>query len=300
MLCRHPFIRDPTGRVFHSTNKEDWVKGVPFACGQCLPCRINKRRVWTTRIYLEAMSHPDNIPLMTFTYSDENLPLSSEGFPTLCKRHLQLFFKRIRKAGYKFRYYAAGEYGEVTHRPHYHILFFGLSREIGEVIAKMWPYGLVHLGYDTSTNGMSYVAGYVTKKFVKKDNSEGIEPEFNIMSRKPAIGSMALCVIVELIHKHPEILENVLNNPTLRIDGKYAPLGRTLSDKLRASFDFANFNDSYLFSMRKLALESRSSYDRDSDDFLNGPLVQALLAASKQRNLQIDRHFSIFNRRNKV
>lgn len=300
MLCRHPFIRDPSGRVFRSINKEDWVKGIPFPCGQCLACRINKRRIWTTRIYLESMSHSDNIPMMTFTYDDDHLPLSDKGIPTLVKRHLQLFFKRIRKAGYRFRYYAAGEYGETTHRPHYHILFFGLPRECGVTIAKMWPYGLVHLGYDTSTEGIQYVAGYVTKKFVRKNNDFDIEPEFNLMSRKPAIGSLALSLILEILQKHPQIVDNVLSNPSLRIDGKYAPLGRTLSDKLRACFDQYNSNDSYLLSMRKLALEASRNYDPSDDDFYNGPLVQSLLAESKQRNLQIDRHFSIFNRRNKI
>lgn len=158
MLCRNPFIRDPSGKVFHSLNKEDWLKGVPFACGQCLPCRINKRRIWSTRLWLEAMAHADNLPMLTLTYSDDELPYSVDGLPTLCKRDVQLFLKRVRKKLHpiKLRYYCAGEYGEHTYRPHYHILFFGVSPLYVDIITSMWHHGLVDVGYSTSQESFSY------------------------------------------------------------------------------------------------------------------------------------------------
>ena len=46
---------------------------VPFGCGQCLPCRVNKRRLWTNRIMLESMCHDDNA-FVTLTYNDDNIP----------------------------------------------------------------------------------------------------------------------------------------------------------------------------------------------------------------------------------
>ena len=47
---------------------------------------------------------------------------------TLRKRDYQLFMKRLRKAfpNDKIRFYAAGEYGPKTLRPHYHAILFGL------------------------------------------------------------------------------------------------------------------------------------------------------------------------------
>lgn len=302
MLCKHPFIRDPTGKVFKSTNKEDWIKGIPFPCGQCLACRINRRRIWSTRLWLEAMSHSENMPMITLTYSDDELPYTIDYQPTLCKRDVQLFLKRVRKhlEPLKIRFYCAGEYGERTHRPHYHILLFGVGIASSSIITALWPHGLVHIGYDTSAEATQYVAGYVTKKVVKRSNNETRTPEFSLMSRKPAIGSIALKVIVQVLEKHPEIIENVLRNPTLKINGNYSPLGRTLADKLRTLMDSDNTIDPWLYEMRKLALDKIRNYDPSNDVDLNGPLVKALIEESAQRNVQIEKHFNIWKRRDKV
>lgn len=301
MLCKYPFIRDPSGKVFKSTNKEDWLKGIPFPCGQCLPCRINKRRVWSTRLWLEAMSHSDNLPMILLTYSDDELPLTLDGRPSLCKRDIQLYLKRLRKYGLKFRYYIAGEYGPETNRPHYHAVFFGISPIYADKVCETWPHGIASLGYDNSFESYQYVAGYVTKKIVvKRDMNDTRVPEFALMSRKPAIGSMALNVIITTLNEHPDIIQSVLSNPSLRLNGHYSPIGRTLADKLRSAFDSDFNNDAFLFEMRKLWKESLSTYNINDDDFHNGPLVSALLAESKQRNIQIAKHYKIFNKRNSV
>ena len=52
-------------------------------CGQCLACRINRRREWLARLHLEALDH-DVVLFATLTYSDEFLPRSEEtGVPDL-------------------------------------------------------------------------------------------------------------------------------------------------------------------------------------------------------------------------
>lgn len=301
MLCKHPIVLDPSGKCFRSTNKEDWYRGIPFPCGQCLPCRINKRRVWTTRLWLEAMSHSNNLPMILLTYRDENMPLTDDGSPTLSKRDIQLYVKRLRKAGLVFRYYIAGEYGPETERPHYHALFFGLPLDSAEKVCTMWPNGMASMGYDNSYESFQYVAGYVTKKLIhRRDPSETRVPEFALMSRKPAIGSLALHVIVEVLKDNPEIVQNVLQHPSLRLNGKYAPLGRTLGDKLNLMFGVDFNSDNYLFQMRRLYRESLVNYDIKSDDFYLGPLAQVLINESSQRNIQIEKHFKIFNRRSSL
>jgi len=107
-------------------------------CGQCVSCRLKKSREWALRCTHEAKMHDENC-FITLTYNNENLP--SDG--SLDKSHLQKFFKRLRKK-VSFRYFAAGEYGEVCKsckqsrvrckcpsfissigRPHYHICMFG-------------------------------------------------------------------------------------------------------------------------------------------------------------------------------
>lgn len=94
----------------------------PYGCGQCLPCRFNKRRLWTNRLLLELRSHGD-AAFVTLTYSDDFLPKNK----SLDPKQLKLWMKRLNKlAGGGLRYYNVGEYGDQTQRPHYHALIFGL------------------------------------------------------------------------------------------------------------------------------------------------------------------------------
>ena len=95
-------------------------------------------------------------------------------YPHLSKRDLQLFIKRLRKHASKIstdkiRYFAAGEYGPVHFRPHYHLLLWfsdkTLYKAIHEIIHKSWSYGRIDV--ETSRGkSASYVAKYVTSNSV--------------------------------------------------------------------------------------------------------------------------------------
>ena len=74
----------------------------------------------------------------TFTYDDDHVPRSyypdpetGEAIPslTLCKRDFQLLMKRIRRRfpDDHIRFFACGEYGSQTFRPHYHAIVFDFS-----------------------------------------------------------------------------------------------------------------------------------------------------------------------------
>ena len=97
---------------------------MPVGCGQCLPCRINKRREWTFRLELEASLHEHN-SFVTLTYADQFLPEDGSVNP----RHTQLWLKRLRKVldPRKVRFFLCGEYGDQTFRPHYHACLFGVG-----------------------------------------------------------------------------------------------------------------------------------------------------------------------------
>lgn len=84
-------------------------------CGKCIGCKSDKAMMWSIRCYHEASLHERNA-FVTLTYEDAP--------PALVKEDLQKFFKRARHS-FDFRYFACGEYGEATHRPHYHALIFG-------------------------------------------------------------------------------------------------------------------------------------------------------------------------------
>lgn len=104
---------------------------VDIPCGQCIGCRLEYSRQWAMRCVHEASLYEHN-SFITLTYNDAHLPSHA----SLRYRDLQLFFKRARKRLGKFRYFAAGEYGEESLRPHYHAIIFGID------FARAW-----HPGY---------------------------------------------------------------------------------------------------------------------------------------------------------
>uniref|UniRef100_A0AAU8B834 Replication initiator protein n=1 Tax=Dulem virus 173 TaxID=3145650 RepID=A0AAU8B834_9VIRU len=191
---------------------------IQVPCGQCIGCRIDRSRQWANRCMLELQYH-DSAYFVTLTYDEFHVPTSYYSDPatgeahksmTLCKRDFQLWMKRLRKkfSEDKIRFFACGEYGSETHRPHYHAIVFGLhlndlekykTVRLGDSyytyynsdsIQETWPNGYVVVG-EVTWESCAYVARYVTKKltgheaeFYKRFN---LVPEFSDMSRRPGI-----------------------------------------------------------------------------------------------------------------
>lgn len=109
---------------------------------------------------------------ITFTYDTNNLVLTPTGRRSLCSYHLQLFFKRLRKhhgSHYHclqpIKYYAVGEYGSKTKRPHYHAIIFNADIEL---IEKAWTVdgnliGDIYYG-DVCEASIGYTLKYLSKK----------------------------------------------------------------------------------------------------------------------------------------
>lgn len=188
---------------------------IEIPCGQCLGCRQQRSREWANRMMCEAMYHEHNW-FLTLTYDDGHVPLSDwiddDGVVrqslTLRPKDLQDFWKRLRKSiePEKVRYFACGEYGDTTARPHYHAIVFGLelldlvyyksddkyTYYTSEFLSRLWPFGFVIVAA-VSWASCAYVAAYCTKKLNGKLATEvygrlNIAPPFNVMSRKPGIG----------------------------------------------------------------------------------------------------------------
>lgn len=158
-------------------------KKLQVPCGKCVGCYKTKALEWGIRCHHEAQSHKQNA-FITLTYDDENCPSH------ISIDHLQRFIKRLRKRA-PLRYFAVGEYGEKTRRPHYHALIFGQdflgnAERIDDqlynspILNESWGMGLTSTGAVTIESCM-YVAGYANKKIGDKDT-------FNLMSRRPGIG----------------------------------------------------------------------------------------------------------------
>lgn len=186
-------------------------------CGHCLGCTMKRSRDWATRMMLELESH-DRACFITLTYNDDNLPLShyvdSNGEEqlsfTLVKSDFQKFMKRLRKhySDMNIRFFACGEYGSKTKRPHYHAIVYGIDfsedRQIWQTtkdgfieyrsptLEKLWKFGYSMIA-EVNWNTCAYVSRYCTKKKYGVQNiyyqTFNILPEFNLMSRRPGIAS---------------------------------------------------------------------------------------------------------------
>lgn len=173
-------------------------------CGGCIQCRVRNARDWAIRCTLELREH-DSAAWATLTYDDEHLvrPLP-ELQPTLSKPHLQGYLKRLRervRSHASVRFFGVGEYGGRTHRPHYHVILYGLDRD-NRAIEKAWPHGHVRVEPVTLRN-IAYTAGYANKKlraglrraaeYVDQETGEVFEWQepFRLCSRRPGIGGAA-------------------------------------------------------------------------------------------------------------
>lgn len=211
---------------------------MPVGCGQCLPCRINRRRIWTHRILLESYKHGDS-SFVTLTYDERNVPKGGNLEP----KHTQDFFKRLRRSiePRKIRYFLCGEYGENTQRPHYHAAVFGIGINEADVIEKAWQKGFTVVG-DLTRGSAQYIAGYVTKKWTRKDEPKlnGRHPEFARMSRRPGIGALAVPDIKAVLDSEfgKQLVDKEGDVPFSLAHGRRSiPLGRYLRCKLREGYD---------------------------------------------------------------
>lgn len=200
-------------------------------CGQCIGCRIRQREDWTTRIELEARDYPkEEVWFITLTYDDDHVPgmivrtgeimrkvqytwkpgeKRPESVQILLYEDIQKFLKRLRKAyRRKLRYFVAGEYGEQTARPHYHMILYGWKPTdlenlykihhngyyTSKWLADLWGMGQIQIAQAVPET-YRYVAGYVTKKMYEIDGKKanayyelGQTKPFACMSLKPGLG----------------------------------------------------------------------------------------------------------------
>jgi hypothetical protein len=209
MPCYHPI---PAHQDQPGTDVRLWppvgTATMQLPCGNCLGCKTARATDWARRAEHEASMWEHNC-FATLTYDDKHLPKEAHLEPL----ELTLFIKRLRQAarrahpaiahrsGSSLRYLAAGEYGEHTARPHYHLLLFNcgfndkyqVAKGLYEspALATLWTLGGHRLGELTGASA-NYVAQYTLKKQGAADcDANGVvrPAPFNRMSLKPAIGT---------------------------------------------------------------------------------------------------------------
>lgn len=168
----------------------------PLPCGKCVGCLLRRAADWAIRCTHEARYHTRKA-FLTLTYDREHLPKDR----SLQKRHLILFFKRLRHyAQGPIKYFACGEYGDRRGRPHYHAIVFGhdfpdeqpVPNNEGaeyplyesETLNAIWFKGAAKIGRVTDKSA-DYVARYTIKKIHKQKHygPSGMAEPFCLMSK---------------------------------------------------------------------------------------------------------------------
>lgn len=209
MTCYRPVsITSTKKKAYRVRLKEQLI--VP--CGTCIGCLLRRARDWTVRNCHEFTLH-DEACFLTLTYRDDALPMAYDfshitSLPTLFKPHLRDFIKRLRSrlSPIRISFFACGEYGSRTERPHYHVLIYGFrpsdlvlhSRRLGIpyysslFLDEVWGHGNVIVG-DVTPESIAYVSRYTIDKLHARTSdpdyiSTGRTPEYVVMSRNPSIG----------------------------------------------------------------------------------------------------------------
>lgn len=193
--CTSPYL--VRNKVRTLTNDQDTI---PVPCGKCPNCINRRSSGWSFRL-MEEDKKAVSSSFITLTYDSKFVPLTSNGFMGLRKRDLQLFFKRLRFAQDRYnklyqaqgknvqpiKYYACGEYGGKTKRPHYHIILFNAKLELIQdawIDAKSRTHlGQVHYG-TVSGASVGYTLKYLQKrKRIPEHGRDDREKEFALMSK---------------------------------------------------------------------------------------------------------------------
>ncbi|QCS36955.1 replication initiation protein [Tortoise microvirus 33] len=244
-------------------------------CGKCVACLLRRQQDWLVRLSCEARASTA-VHFITLTYNDGCVPRGSfeaSPFMVLRKMHVQSFLKRLRSyiEPNRIRYFAVGEYGSKSHRPHYHLILFNWPRgfDLWALVNKAWTYGFTDVKV-CDDGHFAYVAKYVTytmdlPKILKKKEYK----PFSLSSRRPAIGSSYLSDAKVNYHR------NTLNT-TVRLEGFTYALPRYYKEKI--------FDDDMKESIRERVDDYRLSKLKNDGYFLSKETsVRALADSIKYR-----------------
>lgn len=220
-----------------------------FPCSKCPECRARRASAWSFRLMQQEKTSISSY-FVTLTYDTLTVPITKTKRTTLCKRDVQLFFKKLRKAQRKanidrsIKYYLCGEYGERTQRPHYHIILFDANIETmvnvndhlklkysnfdgkTEIHIKQWDKGHATIGQVTPAS-VGYTLKYISKpKTVPMYKGDDRLPQFSLMSKRLGFNYLT----DEMIKWHTSDIKNRMY--CVMLDGIKLSMPRYYKDKI--------------------------------------------------------------------
>lgn len=226
-------------------------KGDVVPCGRCSDCIGIHRQGWIKRLYYEAY-YSDFAYFTTLTYDEEHLVYGDSESPILNYRDIQLFFKRARKKGFRFKYFGVGEYGEHYGRPHYHVLFFSNEQNFDiDGLLSLWFNGFSDIQIISEAN-----IKYTTKDMLKeRELFEGVP-----RSLKPHIFCSKGIGLQYVIEKKEWYRKNPYEIPKLPFDGGGKSLPRYYKEKIYDKHE-RNVHRRRLEIIRRHSLSCRQKLD---------------------------------------
>lgn len=161
--------------------------GTEVACRKCDRCRRNRINDWVGRCIAESRYATDTHSVtLTYGRDDQDNPDHLHA-ALLIYSDMQNFFKRLRKAGYRFKYLVAGEYGGERRRAHWHLIIFWLGAvphvEMRQNFHfEFWEHG--HTFWEPMTDRSVW---YVCK-YIQKEQADDEAESMLRMSKKPPLG----------------------------------------------------------------------------------------------------------------
>lgn len=265
---------------------------IPLPCGKCGSCKIRRVNQWVFRLRVEAQKSASS-HFVTLTYNNKNLPRTPNGYKTLESKHLTDFFKRLRyyEKDSKIRYFACGEYGTNTSRPHYHIILFNLLDK--QNLLKAWEYGNIDIGL-VEKNSIAYVLKYIDKeKKVGKHQRDDRKREFQVMSK--GLGKDYLTPAQKRYHR-----TNPDRNYVMDIYGNKIPLPRYYVKEIYKKDPAAAENRKKIIKKKVEEIEQKHIKRVEEDYKVEYLDYKNLLNIQKQRTFERKRKLTEINKRNKI
>lgn len=273
MACETPYQVQSSKR---------WKGKVDVPCGRCPSCKFRRVNEWVFRLQqqegVSASSH-----FVTLTYDTTSVPISPNGFMTLSSQDLRNYFKRLRKRcpGADIKYYAVGEYGTKTQRPHYHSIVFNVPDP--NAFFEAWhlnsrPLGTIHVGTVTS-DSIAYTLKYIDKpNFVKRHARDDRTPQFARSSKN--LGS---CYInSQTLQYHRASLEH---SYLTKLDGFKVAMPRYYRTKIWSEAERSAQIDFIQTRLQEAETYARKHHDlvMPYDDFLDSRRIHRYRKFYKQK-----------------
>lgn len=260
-MCYSPFRKEGTT--------------IDLPCGKCYECRTKRISGWSFRLMKEAEVSSSAF-FVTLTYSPETVPLTDKKLMTLNKRDVQLFLKRLRKSHDKetrIKYYAAGEYGGETWRPHYHLIMFNIDQE---KVQTAWKAGNIHID-PVNKATVRYTLKYMAKAGkVPQFKDDDRLPEFSLMSK--GLGSSYLKPNMIQWHKNDLLNRCYVRTP----EGMHISMPRYYREKI---YTMGEFNEIKLrLAEIQHEKESKLTYTEWKDQQVNVEKYHRRLYEKQQKD----------------